>query len=117
SENVPEGLGNCADPAIIIVDFRNFLREIIIIIRTQPAVIVFENYLSSCPEVVPIAKTGSLSKETRREAVIEGALLRLRPKVMTVATIVAGLLPIMWTTKTGAEVMKPLATAVLGGMI
>lgn len=64
-----------------------------------------------------IALTGPLTKETLREAVIEGALLRLRPKVMTVATVVAGLLPIMWSTKTGAEVMKPLATPVLGGMV
>src|SRR6478736_4621122 len=48
---------------------------------------------------------------------MEGALLRLRPKIMTVATVVAGLLPIMWSTRTGAEVMKPLATPVLGGMI
>ena len=51
------------------------------------------------------------------EAVTEGALLRLRPKVMTVATVVAGLLPIMWSTRPGAEVMKPLATPVLGGML
>jgi Cu(I)/Ag(I) efflux system membrane protein CusA/SilA len=64
-----------------------------------------------------IEQTGKLTRETLREAVIEGALLRLRPKVMTVATVVAGLLPIMWSTRTGAEVMKPLATPVLGGMI
>jgi Cu(I)/Ag(I) efflux system membrane protein CusA/SilA len=64
-----------------------------------------------------IAQTGALTKETLREAVIEGALLRLRPKIMTVATVVAGLLPIMWSTRTGAEVMKPLATPVLGGMV
>jgi len=64
-----------------------------------------------------ITQTGALTKETLREAVIEGALLRLRPKIMTVATVVAGLLPIMWSTKTGAEVMKPLATPVLGGMV
>jgi AcrB/AcrD/AcrF family protein len=51
------------------------------------------------------------------EAVIEGALLRLRPKVMTVSTVVAGLLPIMWSTSAGSEVMKPLATPVLGGMV
>jgi Cu(I)/Ag(I) efflux system membrane protein CusA/SilA len=49
--------------------------------------------------------------------VIEGALLRLRPKVMTVSTVVASLLPIMWSTSVGAEVMKPLATPVLGGMV
>ena len=48
---------------------------------------------------------------------MEGALLRLRPKVMTVSTVVAGLLPIMWSTRVGAEVMKPLATPVLGGMV
>jgi Cu(I)/Ag(I) efflux system membrane protein CusA/SilA len=60
---------------------------------------------------------GVLTIGALHEAVMEGALLRLRPKVMTVATVVAGLLPIMWSTQTGAEVMKPLATPVLGGMI
>ena len=52
---------------------------------------------------------GRLTRARLREAVIEGALLRLRPKVMTVSTVVAGLLPIMWSTRVGAEVMKPLA--------
>jgi Cu(I)/Ag(I) efflux system membrane protein CusA/SilA len=51
------------------------------------------------------------------EAVVDGALLRLRPKVMTVATVIASLLPIMWSTRTGAEVMKPIATPVIGGML
>jgi Cu(I)/Ag(I) efflux system membrane protein CusA/SilA len=60
---------------------------------------------------------GPLTRESLHQAVIEGALLRLRPKVMTVATVVAGLLPLMWTTRTGAEFMKPLATPVLGGMV
>lgn len=60
---------------------------------------------------------GRLTLAGLREAVVEGALLRLRPKVMTVSTVVAGLLPIMWSTRTGAEVMKPLATPVLGGMV
>jgi len=60
---------------------------------------------------------GGLTRADLREAVVEGALLRLRPKVMTVSTVVAGLLPIMWSTSVGAEVMKPLATPVLGGMV
>ncbi|NNE98508.1 MAG: efflux RND transporter permease subunit [Pyrinomonadaceae bacterium] len=60
---------------------------------------------------------GVLEKKDLLEAVIEGALLRLRPKVMTVTTVIAGLLPIMWSSSTGAEVMKPLATPVLGGMV
>ena len=60
---------------------------------------------------------GSLDKKYLMEAVIEGALLRLRPKVMTVTTVIAGLLPIMWSSSTGTEVLKPLATPVLGGMV
>jgi Cu(I)/Ag(I) efflux system membrane protein CusA/SilA len=60
---------------------------------------------------------GRLTRTALLEAVTEGALRRLRPKVMTVSTIVAGLLPIMWSASTGAEVMKPLATPVLGGMV
>jgi Cu(I)/Ag(I) efflux system membrane protein CusA/SilA len=60
---------------------------------------------------------GELTRQDLRDAVTEGALLRLRPKVMTVSTVVAGLLPIMWSGRVGAEVMKPLATPVLGGMM
>lgn len=60
---------------------------------------------------------GVLTRKDLLEAITEGALLRLRPKVMTVSTVIAGLLPIMWSTSAGAEVMKPLATPVLGGMV
>lgn len=60
---------------------------------------------------------GGLTRKDLFDAVMNGALLRLRPKVMTVSTVVAGLLPIMWSTSTGAEVMKPLAAPVLGGML
>ena len=51
------------------------------------------------------------------QAVKDGARLRLRPKAMTVATIIASLMPIMWSHRQGAEVMKPLATPVIGGML
>jgi copper/silver efflux system protein len=64
-----------------------------------------------------MASQYKLTIESLHEAVMEGTLLRLRPKVMTVATVVAGLLLIMWSRHTGAEVMKPLATPVLGGMV
>jgi Cu(I)/Ag(I) efflux system membrane protein CusA/SilA len=60
---------------------------------------------------------GQLTRPALLDAVREGALLRLRPKVMTVSTVVASLLPIMWSHSAGAEVMKPLATPVLGGMV
>ncbi len=52
-----------------------------------------------------------------RAAVVEGALQRLRPKLMTVATIIAGLLPIMLGTGTGSEVMRRIAAPMVGGMI
>lgn len=50
-------------------------------------------------------------------AIHEGAVLRVRPKVMTVATIMAGLLPIMWGSGTGSEVMSRIAAPMIGGMI
>ncbi|HEV7506583.1 MAG TPA: efflux RND transporter permease subunit [Thermoanaerobaculia bacterium] len=63
------------------------------------------------------AAAGKLTQESIREAAMEGAVLRLRPKLMTVATVIAGLLPILWSTETGSEVAKPIATPVLGGML
>jgi len=60
---------------------------------------------------------GALTVENLREAVKEGALLRLRPKLMTVSTVVAGLLPIFWSHRVGSEVIRPLAAPVLGGML
>jgi Cu(I)/Ag(I) efflux system membrane protein CusA/SilA len=70
-------------------------------------------------EAVARRKTaeGVLTRAGLHAAVMEGALLRLRPKVMTVATVVAGLLPLLWSTRTGAEFMRPLAAPVLGGML
>jgi len=62
-------------------------------------------------------EVGQPDRESLLEAVTEGALLRLRPKVMTVMTIVVGLLPIMWSAGAGSEVMRPLATPVFGGMV
>jgi Cu(I)/Ag(I) efflux system membrane protein CusA/SilA len=63
------------------------------------------------------AGSAALTQRDLYDAVVDGALLRLRPKLMTVSTVVAGLLPIMWSNRAGADVMKPLATPVLGGMV
>jgi Cu(I)/Ag(I) efflux system membrane protein CusA/SilA len=57
------------------------------------------------------------TREELREAIVEGALLRLRPKLMTVCTIILGLLPIMWGSGTGSEVMRRIAAPMVGGMI
>jgi Cu(I)/Ag(I) efflux system membrane protein CusA/SilA len=50
-------------------------------------------------------------------AVMEGAVERVRPKLMTVVAIMAGLLPIMWSTGAGSEVMSRIAAPMVGGMI
>jgi Cu(I)/Ag(I) efflux system membrane protein CusA/SilA len=52
-----------------------------------------------------------------REAIIEGAVLRVRPKIMTASAIILGLLPIMWSQGTGADVMKRIAAPMIGGMV
>ena len=68
-----------------------------------------------------VALRKQLGRELTRPELIDaikaGARLRLRPKVMTVATTVASLLPIFWSTRTGAEVMQPIAAPVIGGML
>jgi Cu(I)/Ag(I) efflux system membrane protein CusA/SilA len=79
--------------------------------------VVMVIYLEEAVERTRLALGGTLTRVALKDAVMEGALLRLRPKVMTVSTVIAGLLPIMWSTRVGAEVMKPLATPVLGGMV
>jgi Cu(I)/Ag(I) efflux system membrane protein CusA/SilA len=79
--------------------------------------VVMVIYLEEAVERKRESPGGRLTRAALLEAITEGALLRLRPKVMTVSTVVASLLPIMWSTSTGAEVMKPLATPVLGGMV
>jgi Cu(I)/Ag(I) efflux system membrane protein CusA/SilA len=60
---------------------------------------------------------GKTTEEDLLDAIREGAVLRVRPKAMTVAVILAGLLPIMWGTGTGSEVMQRIAAPMVGGMI
>jgi copper/silver efflux system protein len=60
---------------------------------------------------------GTTSTEDLLDAIREGAVLRVRPKAMTVAVILAGLFPIMWGTGTGSEVMQRIAAPMVGGMI
>jgi Cu(I)/Ag(I) efflux system membrane protein CusA/SilA len=63
------------------------------------------------------AEGRSLDAGDLREAIIEGAVERVRPKMMTVVAIMAGLLPIMWSTGTGSEVMRRIAAPMVGGMV
>ena len=79
--------------------------------------VVMVVYLEETVKARLAEKGAAFTYEDLVQAVKDGARLRLRPKVMTVATIVASLLPIMWSHRQGAEIMKPLATPVIGGMI
>jgi copper/silver efflux system protein len=57
------------------------------------------------------------SKRDLVDAVYDGAVKRVRPKIMTASVILAGLLPIMWSHGTGADVMKRIAAPMVGGVI
>jgi Cu(I)/Ag(I) efflux system membrane protein CusA/SilA len=60
---------------------------------------------------------GPITEADIRNATIAGAVLRLRPKLMTVTVVLAGLLPILWSTGVGSDIMKPIAAPIVGGMI
>ena len=64
-----------------------------------------------------IATGVPLQHEDIEAATIEGAVHRLRPKLMTVCVVLASLVPILWETGVGADVMKPIAAPIVGGMI
>jgi Cu(I)/Ag(I) efflux system membrane protein CusA/SilA len=72
-------------------------------------------YLDNC--LKEKMQQGPLTRAMLKEAIMEGAVMRVRPKVMTVAVIVAGLIPIFIGTGTGSEVMQRIAAPMIGGMI
>ena len=64
-----------------------------------------------------LRRGGTLTEADIREATIAGSVLRLRPKLMTVSVVMAGLVPILWSTGVGSDIMKPIAAPIIGGMI
>jgi Cu(I)/Ag(I) efflux system membrane protein CusA/SilA len=83
-------------------------------------VIYLEEAVAKAAKVCRAGSPDPTLQLTRGElitAIKAGARLRLRPKVMTVATAIASLLPIFWLDRTGVEIMRPLATPVVGGML
>jgi len=64
-----------------------------------------------------LASGKPLKHEDIEEAAIEGAVQRLRPKLMTVCVVLASLIPILWESGVGSDVMKPIAAPIVGGMI
>jgi len=64
-----------------------------------------------------VAGSEAMTHEEMEAAVIEGAVQRLRPKLMTVTAVLASLAPILWASGIGSDVMKPIAAPIVGGMI
>jgi Cu(I)/Ag(I) efflux system membrane protein CusA/SilA len=64
-----------------------------------------------------VRRGGALTEQDVREATLEGSVLRLRPKLMTVTVVLASLIPLMWSQGIGSDVMKPVAAPIIGGMI
>jgi Cu(I)/Ag(I) efflux system membrane protein CusA/SilA len=64
-----------------------------------------------------LASGREVTLEDVRDATIAASILRLRPKLMTVATTAIGLIPVMWSTGVGSDVMKPIAAPITGGMV
>ncbi len=60
---------------------------------------------------------GEVTPQDIHEATVEGSVLRLRPKLMTVGTTLIALIPIMWSSGVGADVMKPIAAPIIGGLV
>jgi copper/silver efflux system protein len=79
--------------------------------------VVMVIYLHESLDKKLIANNEKISKHDLIEATEEGAILRLRPKLMTVATSMLGLIPIMWATGVGADLAKPIAVPLIGGIL
>jgi Cu/Ag efflux pump CusA len=69
------------------------------------------------PPVKARRRFGVLTEEQLEEAIVEGAAKRIRPKFMTFATMCFGLIPVLWSTGTGSEIMKRVAAPMVGGIL
>ena len=64
-----------------------------------------------------LRRSGVMTERDVLEATLDGSVLRLRPKLMTVTVVLASLVPLMWSQGVGSDVMKPIAAPIIGGMI
>lgn len=86
-------------------------------VETAIVMLLYLNLAWEKRRKLAIAENRPLTPLDVEEVVFEGALLRVRPKVMTVATIFAALIPIMYGTGTGSEIMQRIAAPMIGGMV
>jgi copper/silver efflux system protein len=85
--------------------------------ETGVVMLIYLNHALAQTQARCEAEGRALSRADLYDAIMEGAVERVRPKMMTVVAIMAGLLPIMWSTGTGSEIMQRIAVPMIGGMI
>jgi copper/silver efflux system protein len=85
--------------------------------ETGVVMLIYLNQALAAVRVLRAAEGRALTRGDLYDAIMEGAVERVRPKMMTVVAIMAGLLPIMWSTGTGSEIMQRIAVPMIGGMI
>ncbi|MEH6950631.1 CusA/CzcA family heavy metal efflux RND transporter [Nitrobacter sp. NHB1] len=85
--------------------------------ETGVVMLIYLNQAYAAIEARRAAEGRSVTRKDLYDAVMEGAVGRVRPKMMTVVAIMAGLLPIMWSTGTGSEIMQRIAVPMIGGMV
>ena len=85
--------------------------------ETGVVMLIYLNHALAEIKARRAAEGRALTRRDLYDAIMEGAVERVRPKMMTVVAIMAGLLPIMWSTGTGSEIMQRIAVPMIGGMI
>jgi Cu(I)/Ag(I) efflux system membrane protein CusA/SilA len=85
--------------------------------ETGVVMLIYLNHALAQIQKRRAAEGRSLTRDDLRDAIMEGAVERVRPKMMTVVAIMAALLPIMWSTGTGSEIMQRIAVPMIGGMM
>ncbi|HEY0327464.1 MAG TPA: CusA/CzcA family heavy metal efflux RND transporter [Rhodopseudomonas sp.] len=85
--------------------------------ETGVVMLIYLNHAFAEISAQRAAEGAAVSRQDLYDAIMHGAVERVRPKMMTVVAIMAGLLPIMWSTGTGSEIMQRIAVPMIGGMI
>ena len=105
-------LGYAVSVAVLV----GFIALAGVAVETAIVMLLYLNLAWDRHVLVAKEQNRAVNRDDIEKAVFEGALLRLRPKLMTVATIFAGLIPIMYGDATGSEVMQRIAAPMIGGM-
>ncbi len=85
--------------------------------ETGVVMLIYLDHALAAAKARCAAEGRPLSPRDLQEAIMEGAVERVRPKMMTVVAIMAGLLPILWSSGTGSEIMQRIAVPMIGGMV